>query len=48
MGVEAEAEVGGAVPVLQVVAGTEAGAGEVRDLVLGDAGGVEAGAQASS
>ena len=44
VGVEAEAEVGLAVPVLEVVAGAVAVAGEVRDLVLGDAGGVEAGA----
>lgn len=44
VGVEAEAEVGLTVPVLEVVAGAVARAGKVRDLVLGDARGFEAGA----
>ena len=41
VGVEAKAEVGMTAPVLEVVPGVVAGAGEVRDLVLGEAGGVE-------
>ena len=41
MGVETEAKIGVATPVLEVVGGGEAGSGEVGDLDLGDAGGSE-------